>query len=169
MGTVFLLYTYVRMLIGPLLQLTQELQNLQEASGSLLRIEELFNTPRCNYPEDGAAYLCAGALAIEVPTLCLPIGAPSAGDETGKRAKRRCTTSLCSYHQGRKLGLLGRTGSGKTTVTRLLLRLYEPQQGAIRLGNVDIRDLRLADLRHRIGIVTQDVQLFQASVLTHAV
>jgi ABC-type multidrug transport system fused ATPase/permease subunit len=65
---------------------------------------------------------------------------------------------------GRKLGLLGRTGSGKTTITRLLLRLYDPQAGAVRLGDVDLRHLTLATLRHHVGIVTQDVQLFNASV-----
>jgi ABC-type multidrug transport system fused ATPase/permease subunit len=65
---------------------------------------------------------------------------------------------------GQTLGLLGRTGSGKTTLTRLLFRLYDPIGGAIRLDGVDIRDVALADLRGRIGMVTQDVQLFQASI-----
>jgi ATP-binding cassette subfamily B protein len=62
------------------------------------------------------------------------------------------------------LGLLGRTGSGKTTLTRLLFRLYDINAGEICLGDVDLRAAKLADLRQRIGIVTQDVQLFQASV-----
>lgn len=69
---------------------------------------------------------------------------------------------------GMTLGLLGRTGSGKTTMTRLLFRLYDPASGAIRLGHserwVELRDARLDDLRRRVGIVTQDVQLFRASV-----
>jgi ABC-type multidrug transport system fused ATPase/permease subunit len=65
---------------------------------------------------------------------------------------------------GEILGLLGRTGSGKTTVTRLLLRLYDPDAGSIRLGGVELRTARLADLRGHIGMVTQDVQLFQATV-----
>jgi len=65
---------------------------------------------------------------------------------------------------GKALGLLGRTGSGKTTLTRLLFRLYDPVVGAITLGGVDIRDVSLNDLRGRVGLVTQDVQLFQASV-----
>ncbi len=68
---------------------------------------------------------------------------------------------------GRVLGVLGRTGSGKTTVTRLLFRLYDVDSGAIRLGEnggVDIRDIALADLRNYIGLVTQDVQLFAATV-----
>src|SRR5690606_35321571 len=65
---------------------------------------------------------------------------------------------------GRVLGLLGRTGSGKTTISRLLFRLYDVNSGAIRLGGVDIRDATQYDLRQRVGIVTQDVQLFRASV-----
>src|SRR5579875_249051 len=65
---------------------------------------------------------------------------------------------------GKVMGLLGRTGSGKTTISRLLFRLYDTTEGAIRLNGVDVRDLPLSLLRQRIGLVTQDVQLFQASV-----
>jgi ATP-binding cassette subfamily B protein len=65
---------------------------------------------------------------------------------------------------GQVIGLLGRTGSGKTTLSRLIFRLYDPTAGAIRLAGVDLRDLALADLRARVGMVTQDVQLFAASV-----
>jgi ABC-type multidrug transport system fused ATPase/permease subunit len=65
---------------------------------------------------------------------------------------------------GRTLGILGRTGSGKTTLTRLLFRLYDVTGGAIRIGGADIRDLRLDSLRERVGMVTQEVQLFHATV-----
>lgn len=65
---------------------------------------------------------------------------------------------------GEVLGLLGRTGSGKTTITRLLLRLYDPASGALRLGGHDLRDAKLDELREMIGMVTQNVQLFQASI-----
>jgi ATP-binding cassette subfamily B protein len=162
-GTVFLLYAYVQMLTTPLEQLTQELQNLQEASGSLLRIEELYNTQRTILDGAGAA-LSAGALAVEFAQVSFAYQAPSTQDETDAATKKALYDFSLQLTPGRKLGLLGRTGSGKTTLARLLLRLYEPQHGVIRLGDVDIRDLRLADLRRRIGIVTQDVQLFQATV-----
>jgi ATP-binding cassette subfamily B protein len=59
---------------------------------------------------------------------------------------------------------LGRTGSGKTTLTRLLYRLYDPDAGEIRLGGVDLRRVALDDLRRRVGVVTQEVQLFQATL-----
>jgi ATP-binding cassette subfamily B protein len=65
---------------------------------------------------------------------------------------------------GRVLGLLGRTGSGKTTLTRLVFRLYEPSTGQILLGGQDVRAPTLRALRQRVAMVTQDVQLFQASV-----
>jgi ATP-binding cassette subfamily B protein len=65
---------------------------------------------------------------------------------------------------GAVLGLLGRTGSGKTTLARLVFRLYDPICGAICLQNTDLRDLQTATLRHKVAIVTQDVQLFRASV-----
>ena len=65
---------------------------------------------------------------------------------------------------GRVLGLLGRTGSGKTTLTRLLFRLYDPQQGRVCLGETDVRHANLNALRSRIAMVTQNVQLFQATI-----
>src|SRR3712207_8373539 len=65
---------------------------------------------------------------------------------------------------GEVLGVLGRTGSGKTTLGRLLFRLYDPIDGVIRVGDVDIRYVAFDDLRARIGMVTQDVQLFGASL-----
>ena len=60
--------------------------------------------------------------------------------------------------------MIGRTGSGKTTLTRLLYRLYDPSTGLIRLGGAALRTVPLPDLRRRVGVVTQDVQLFQASL-----
>ena len=69
-----------------------------------------------------------------------------------------------SLDAGQVVGILGRTGSGKTTITRLLCRLYDPLSGEVRVGGVDLRDIPLADLRYRVGIVTQDVHLFEASV-----
>jgi ATP-binding cassette, subfamily B, bacterial len=62
------------------------------------------------------------------------------------------------------LGVVGRTGSGKTTLTRLFPRFYDPCSGVVRLGGVDIRTVRIAAVRSRIGLVTQEVHLFNASV-----
>jgi ATP-binding cassette, subfamily B, bacterial len=65
---------------------------------------------------------------------------------------------------GATLGLLGRTGSGKTTITRLLARLYDPSSGTVRLDGTDIRQARLGELAAHVGVVTQDVQLFRAGI-----
>jgi ABC-type multidrug transport system fused ATPase/permease subunit len=65
---------------------------------------------------------------------------------------------------GQVLGLLGRTGSGKTTLTRLLFRLYDPTAGVVVLNGRPLPTIPLAQLRQQVSIVTQDVQLFEASV-----
>jgi ATP-binding cassette subfamily B protein len=65
---------------------------------------------------------------------------------------------------GEVLGLLGRTGSGKSTLARLVFRLYDPSAGRITLNGVDLRAARTRDLRRRVALVTQEVQLFRASI-----
>ena len=65
---------------------------------------------------------------------------------------------------GRSLGLLGRTGSGKTTLTRMLFRLYDPDQGAVLIDGEDIRRAAISDLREHVGMVTQDIRLFRGTV-----
>jgi len=65
---------------------------------------------------------------------------------------------------GEHVALVGPTGSGKTTVIRLLCRLYEPQQGRILLDGVDIRQLPIPTLRQRLGVVLQDTFLFSGNV-----
>jgi ATP-binding cassette subfamily C protein LapB len=65
---------------------------------------------------------------------------------------------------GERVGIIGRTGSGKSTLGRLCLGLYQPQEGSVRLGGIDLRQLHVADLRHRIGYVSQDLQLFYGSI-----
>jgi ATP-binding cassette, subfamily B, bacterial len=65
---------------------------------------------------------------------------------------------------GETLGLLGRTGSGKTTLIRLASRLYDPTEGRILIDSVDLRRANLRDIRRRVALVTQDVQLFHGTV-----
>ena len=65
---------------------------------------------------------------------------------------------------GEHVALVGPTGSGKTTVIRLLCRLYEPQQGRILLDGRDIRSIPIADLRRQLGVVLQDTFLFSGNV-----
>ncbi|KYZ75046.1 ABC transporter [Anaerosporomusa subterranea] len=65
---------------------------------------------------------------------------------------------------GEFAGVVGLSGSGKTTLVNLLLRFYEPQRGVIRLDGIDIRDLPLPVIRRKVGVVFQDVHLFQGSI-----
>jgi len=65
---------------------------------------------------------------------------------------------------GEKVALVGHTGAGKTSIIKLLTRLYEPQRGTIRIDGVDLRDLPQAELRRRVAMVLQDVFVFSGSV-----
>jgi len=65
---------------------------------------------------------------------------------------------------GNRLGIVGPTGSGKTTISTLLLRLFDPTAGAITLDNVDLTDYKLADLRNQFAVVHQETVLFSTSV-----
>jgi len=65
---------------------------------------------------------------------------------------------------GQKVAFVGQTGSGKSTLMKLLLRFYQPTQGNIVLDDTDIRELVLSDLRQSVGLVSQDVFLFHGSI-----
>src|SRR5262249_15620666 len=101
-------------------------------------------------------------------SISLPHGPPAVGFETvsfSYNDQDRVLEDISFRLQTRKvLGVLGRTGSGKTTNTRLLFRLDDVSGGCGQLNRVDVRDLKLAELQHRVGMVTQEVQLFRATV-----
>ncbi len=152
-GTVFLFVHYTNMLFRPMREITTQIQELQKAGAGIGRVYELLNI-ETKIPEGQGAPVPEGALAVDFD------------DVTFYYNDDEIVLNQFDFHlaPGRVLGLLGRTGSGKTTISRLLFRLYDVRQGAIRLGGTDIRDFTLYDLRQRVGIVTQDVQLFRASV-----
>jgi ABC-type multidrug transport system fused ATPase/permease subunit len=174
-GTAFMVVAYVGMLAAPLERLREQAQDLQQAGASIERVGALFaEQPRVR--EHPVATLPDGALALSFEGVTFaykddarasePAAAepPVSADREGEPQPAVLQDVTLSLNKGEVLGLLGRTGSGKTTVTRLLFRLYDPQGGAIRLGGADLRDLALADLRGRMAMVTQDVQIFQATV-----
>jgi ABC-type multidrug transport system fused ATPase/permease subunit len=156
LGTAYLITYYVGMLADPLQNIREQAQDLQQSAASLARVQELLDLrPRVtDPPPDAARHLPAGALAVDFKDVTFHY-------EDDENVLHDVSFAV---QPGRVLGILGRTGSGKSTLTRLLFRLYDPQNGAIRLNGVDLRHTRLADLRARVGMVTQDVQLFQASV-----
>ncbi len=154
-GTALLLYQYMSMVEQPIDQLTQQLQDVQKAGASLLRVGEVLSLSSAL--PSGSLPLPAGPLALDFEDVSF------AYDPEDAEARVLSQVSF-SLSAGRTLGLLGRTGSGKSTLTRLISRLYDPTSGAVRLGGVVTRDADLTSLRSRVAVVTQDVQLFQASV-----
>lgn len=156
-GTVYLIYNYTQLIRRPLEQIRTYLQELQRAEAAWVRVGKLLATrSRVGDPgEEKVRRLPAGPLSVIFDRVTF------AYDENGEPALDEVEFRV---EPGRVLGLLGRTGSGKTTVARLLFRLYDPTRGRVELGGLDIRDVRLDDLRCRVGLVTQDVQLFHASV-----
>jgi ATP-binding cassette, subfamily B, bacterial len=179
-GTAFVMVYYIGMLAAPLDEIRDQAKELQQATGSVDRIAELFQLqPRVI--AGAGAKLPAGPLSVAFEDMSF------AYDDEGRTTKDEATNeseaslwdeSHSTQHVSRStlsnifltlaptriLGVLGRTGSGKTTLTRLLFRLYDPTSGVIRLGGADLRDVGFDDLRGRVGLVTQEVQLFGASV-----
>lgn len=153
LGSVYLLINYTELLRRPIERIRTQLQDLQRAGASIHRVEELFRTPSRIADGPGAP--------IEPGPLAVSFRDVSFAYEGDERVLHSLTFDL---RPGTVVGLLGRTGSGKTTLARLLLRFYDVTEGEIRLGGTEIRQARLADLRRRVGLVTQNVELFNASV-----
>ena len=152
LGTALLFFTYMLMLEEPIEQITQQMQELQKAGAGIGRIDELFAL-KSELPRGKDTALPGGALPLSFEHLGFAYGDKRILDDVSFRLEA-----------GKVLGLLGRTGSGKTTLTRLIFRLYDPTSGSVKLGGVDTRDTLPESLREGVGMVTQEVQLFHASV-----
>ena len=152
-GTVYLLIHYFQMLHTPLNRIQRQVEAFQSIRVGIQRVEELTSI-RPEIRDGPGAILPTGPLTVECRNLCFSY-------QPEKPVLQDLTFRL---EPGKVLGLLGRTGSGKTTLSRLLFRLCDACGGSIRLSGTDIREPRLSDLRAHVGLVTQDVQLFQASV-----
>jgi ATP-binding cassette, subfamily B, bacterial len=151
LGAVYLFFTYMSMLEAPLDQITQQLQEFQKAAAGIRRVRELLDTPRTVL--SGERSLARQAHSIKF-------------EEVRFRYAERDVLKGLSFRlePGETLGLLGRTGSGKTTLIRLASRLYDPTEGHILIDSVDLRRANLRDIRRRIALVTQDVQLFHGTI-----
>jgi ABC-type multidrug transport system fused ATPase/permease subunit len=177
-GTVYLIFQYATMLERPISHLIRQTEYLQHVGASIMRIQELCQIQsRIQDPDIGLLSTTAfsastGALAVvfQDVSFCYDDTLPECGavKDDGIGDKMVLYNLSFRLRSGTVLGLLGRTGSGKTTLGRLLFRLYDPDSGKILLGDgishTDIRHVALNNLRRRIGIVTQNVQLFHATV-----
>jgi ATP-binding cassette, subfamily B, bacterial len=153
-GTVYLLFSYTDKLSQPIQQIQGQLQDLQQAEACMIRTEALLNITSAL--SDGKEHF---------PQREEQAGIEFENVTFGYVANEPVIHNLSfSLQPGKALGILGRTGSGKTTLARLLFRLYDPQQGKIRVNGMPLQHMHLRELRRHIGMVTQDVQLFSASV-----
>ena len=184
LGVVYILYAYSGMIVSRLGQMGDEVSWLQSASANITRIQTLLATESSVVDRAPARPEADGPRADQRQVVGIRFEAVSFGYETGAkptgpapdgsqaiREKEKVLKGVSfDISPGTVLGLLGRTGSGKTTLTRLLFRLYDPDEGSICLYGdshptpLDLRDLPLAALRSQIGLVTQEVQFFRASL-----
>lgn len=153
-GTYSVLVFLTQRLLWPLTRLGETLDQYQRAMASTNRVMNLLDTP----------------IAIHSGHISLPVasvrGEMELKDVSFAYNGRNPVIQNLSLHipAGKTIAIVGSTGSGKSTLVKLLLRLYEIQSGTITLDGIDLRDLKLRDLRSCIGLVSQDVFLFHGTV-----
>lgn len=153
-GTVVLLLQYSMLVRSPVEAIVGQAKQLHEAGAAASRVGSLLaDRPAISEPARPRR-LTAGPLGLRYEGISFAYGHDPA-------VIHDLDLEIPS---GGSLGLVGRTGSGKTTLARLALRLYDPTNGAVRLGGVDLREVAGFELRRRVRMVTQDVHLFSASV-----
>jgi ATP-binding cassette subfamily B protein len=159
-GTYLAFVAYVGRILWPIRQLGRTLTEVSKAMVSLDRITQVLNAPD-EYSEDKVCF-----------EGCKPSAEPSAGEriefdhftveyEAGKKVLDNVSFTV---ERGETVAILGRTGSGKSTIAAALVRLVEPSSGSIRLGGVDIRDMDRRRLRQKVGLVLQEPYLFSRSL-----
>jgi ABC-type multidrug transport system fused ATPase/permease subunit len=163
-GTVYLLINYVNLLEGPIWALTHQAQSFQTIGACVERLTELRMVQNKVLDGSGVEFP-AGPLALAFENVSFKYDDGDSHNSTNHHDNGNVLKDIAfELKPGKTLGLLGRTGSGKTTLARLVFRLYDPATGRIRLGGVTLKDAKTFNLRQRVAFVTQDVQLFQASV-----
>ncbi|MEM7537071.1 MAG: ABC transporter ATP-binding protein [Chloroflexota bacterium] len=189
-GSLYLIFYYINLAESPLWDIIHQFERLQRAGAGINRITRLLKV-ESTMPEGQGITLAEGPLAVQFDNVTFhyndapSIGAPTIDDAMAheEESPQEIVLNDLSFTlaPGKVLGVLGRTGSGKSTLTKLIYRFYDPVEGVIRLGqpsdaqlDADSVDMDLvwqglheahpADLRGHIGMVTQEVQLFQASV-----
>jgi ATP-binding cassette, subfamily B, bacterial len=155
LGTVAAFVLYMANLFEPVQQLSQLFNTLQSAGAALHKLFGLLDTPPEVAEHPGAVDLPAGG-AVDVERVSFAYG--GAGGEPVLR-----DVSL-RVEPGERLALVGPTGAGKSTLAKLVARLYDPTEGRVRLGGVDLRHATMRSLRERIVVVPQEGFLFSGSI-----
>lgn len=146
---------YLRMIVNPLQQIGNVINIVQRARASLERLNRLLGIRPDIADAPDARPLPPGAAGLEIRGLTFSYPGsdrPVLSDIT------------LDIRPGMTVGIVGRTGSGKTTLAKLLLRVYEPPEGSVFIGGRDIRRTTLESLRTTIGYVPQDGFLFSTTI-----
>ncbi|CAN5692450.1 ABC transporter ATP-binding protein [soil metagenome] len=153
-GTYSVLVFLTQRLLWPLTRLGETLDQYQRAMASTNRVMGLLDTPFEIHPGERilAPERVKGEVELRGVTFAYTDREPALRDVT------------IHIPAGATVGIVGPTGSGKSTLVKLLLRLYEVQQGEVLLDGVSVRELQLDHLRQAIGLVSQDSFLFHGTV-----
>jgi ABC-type multidrug transport system fused ATPase/permease subunit len=152
-GTAFLLFQYTLLLERPLEDVIHQLEIVQKANGAMVRVIDLLAI-RPTITDTGTVQPTAGALRLDLRHVGFDYG-------DGQQVLADIHLTL---EAGRSLGVVGRTGSGKTTLSRILLRLVDTTSGEFAVNGVPVTDVPLATLRRRVAMIPQEVELFAGSV-----
>jgi ATP-binding cassette subfamily B protein len=152
-GTVAAFVLYLINLFEPIQQLSQLFNTVQQAGAALKKLFDLIDIPSDLTERPGAVDLPPkGELAVE-----------DVGFAYDGRARVLGDVNL-TVHWGERLALVGPTGAGKSTLAKLMARMYDPGEGRIRFAGVDLRDATFSSLRHRIVVVPQEGFLFAGTI-----
>ena len=152
-GSMLALFRYSQMVREPIERMGEQLREMQKAIAGTRRAARLLAT-RPSIQDGPGTPLPPGPLAVDLDGVRLTYA-------TGHVALDDVDLHLAP---GTVLGVVGRTGSGKTSLGRLLARLWDATRGSVRLGGVDLRETTDDELRRRVAVVSQDVELFDASL-----
>lgn len=160
-GTAFLMFQYVLLLERPLEDVVQQLETVQKANGAMVRVIDLLAI-QPTILDNGITSPPAGPLSITFDAMSFEYENGQGNDnDKDERVLHDVTLSIAA---GTSVGVVGRTGSGKTTLSRLVLRLIESTSGRLLIGGVPIAEVPLAELRRRIAMIPQEVELFNGTV-----
>jgi len=145
---------YVNMLMFPFLSIGMVASMIQRASASQKRLNEFLDIkPNIYNRPDARSIAVKGEVVFKNVSFTYP--------HTGIQAIQNFNLTV---KPGEKVAVIGRTGSGKSTLAQLLIRMYDPQEGEVMLDGMDLRTLKLEDLRTQISYVPQDVFLFSDTI-----
>ncbi len=159
-GTVYLFVHYLNLLEEPFWAMTHEIESFQTIGACVERLTEFKQFQPEDRNETGKV-IDSHPLALEFKDVTFSYITPDEGGNGDNSVIKRLSLDL---KPASVLGLLGRTGSGKTTLGRLIFNLYDVNEGSIKVNGENLHNIQLDSLRQNIAIVTQDVQLFRASV-----